>query len=161
MHGVDGGVWHIRLVQQACCWGVKRKYGEAGVGSGGDEEDEGGRHRNRQSPHQGLYNIFACSYEHKGVYLFLTCVFVFVGGLRGHRKPHHSPHTHSSTLPFHPGRFLLNPALPCPLLYPGSCYSCLPTNCLSENHHATVHRGSGQQPPLLGLYRQQLPGDAG
>lgn len=33
------------------------KHGEAGAGSGGDEEDEGGRHRGGQSPHQGLYNI--------------------------------------------------------------------------------------------------------
>lgn len=92
---------------------------------------------------------------------FIFCIIVFLGGLRGHRKPHHSPHPHSSTLPFHPGCFLLNPALPCPFFYPGSCYSCVPTNCLSQDHHATVHRGSGQQPPLLGLHRQQLPGDTG
>lgn len=30
---------------------VTPKHGEAGVGSGGDEKDEGGRHRNGQSPH--------------------------------------------------------------------------------------------------------------
>lgn len=45
------------VVQQSCCWSIKPKHGEAGAGSGGDEEDEGGRHRDGQSPHKGLYNI--------------------------------------------------------------------------------------------------------
>lgn len=36
---------------------LKPKHGEAGAGSGGDEEDEGGRHRGGQSPHQGPYDI--------------------------------------------------------------------------------------------------------
>lgn len=35
---------------------IRPRHGEAGAGSGGDEEDEGGRYRDCESPDQGLYN---------------------------------------------------------------------------------------------------------
>lgn len=158
------GCWSLQrktALEQASCLSKKPKYGEAGAWPGGDKEDEGGGHRNCESPYQGLYldnalgfimlGIKSNPFEVSALYFFKKCMNFFAGGLRGHGKSSHPPHPHSPTLPFHPGCVFLNSALPCPLFHPGPCYTCLPVNCLSQNHHAAVNRGPGQQPALLGL----------
>ncbi|XP_077951062.1 putative N-acetyltransferase 14 isoform X2 [Gasterosteus aculeatus] len=42
------------LVHPSRCQSSEPKHGEGAAGPGGDEEDEGGRHRDGQSPHQGV-----------------------------------------------------------------------------------------------------------
>lgn len=52
------GCWSLQrktALEQASCLSKKPKYGEAGAWPGGDKEDEGGGHRNCESPYQGLY----------------------------------------------------------------------------------------------------------
>ncbi len=50
MHTVWMVEFAVDCVSLSCCSSAKPKHGEAGAGSGGDEEDEGGRHRDGQSP---------------------------------------------------------------------------------------------------------------
>lgn len=51
--GIDVKFYHRHRCAQVLS--IKSNHGEAGAGPGSDEEDEGGRHRDSQGPHKGLF----------------------------------------------------------------------------------------------------------
>lgn len=61
------------LVHPSRCQSSEPKHGEVAAGPGGDEEDEGGRHRDGQSPHQGWLQVLDGARGGGGHSLALIC----------------------------------------------------------------------------------------